>query len=159
MRERYGYLLQSQSMTNVDLRSQAGKLKFFSTHPNWAVSYIAYTKFHLPRPVLHSPGHIFTRIGEQASASFPARFYHCHQCHDKSDCHIAYMLKHDLLKTNWLGKVPQSKRKSILVLFPLSISKKNSLVWHYHWNIIIIDIQHWIRKCLTAVQPWKCTQL
>ena len=28
---------------------QAGKLKNFGTHPNWAVSYIAYTKFHLPR--------------------------------------------------------------------------------------------------------------
>ena len=35
-------------------------------------SHIAYTKFHLPRPVFHSPGQIFTRIGEQVSASFPA---------------------------------------------------------------------------------------
>ena len=51
---------------------QAVKLKFFGTRPNWAVCYIAYTKFHLPRPVLHSPGHIFTPIGEWASASFPA---------------------------------------------------------------------------------------
>ena len=51
---------------------QAGKLKFFGTWPNWVVSYIAYTKFHLPRPVFHSPGQIFTRIGERASASFPA---------------------------------------------------------------------------------------
>ena len=34
--------------------TQAGKLKFFGTHPNWAVSYIACTKFHLPRPVFHS---------------------------------------------------------------------------------------------------------
>ena len=31
-----------------------------------------YTKFHLPRPVFHSPGQIFTRIGEWVSASFPA---------------------------------------------------------------------------------------
>ena len=31
-----------------------------------------YTKFHSPRPVFHSPGQIFTRIGERASASFPA---------------------------------------------------------------------------------------
>ena len=51
---------------------QAEKLNFFGTHPNWAVSYIAYTKFHLPRPVFHSPGQSFTRIGERASASFPA---------------------------------------------------------------------------------------
>ena len=51
---------------------QAGKLKFFGTRPNWAVSYIAYTKFHLPRPVLHLPSYIFTRIGEQVSTSFPA---------------------------------------------------------------------------------------
>ena len=51
---------------------QAGKLKFFGTLPNWVVSYIAYTKFHSPSPVFHSPNQIFTRIGEQASASFPA---------------------------------------------------------------------------------------
>ena len=51
---------------------QAGKLKIFGTHPNWAVSYIAYTKFHSPRPVFHSPDQIFTHIGERASASFPA---------------------------------------------------------------------------------------
>ena len=70
--------------------SQAGKLKFFGTRPNWVVSYIAYTKFHSPRPVFHSPGQIFTRIGERASASFPAWFrsgypmisilYHCCCC-------------------------------------------------------------------------------
>ena len=29
--------------------------------------YIAYTKFHSPRPVFYSPGQIFTRIGERAS--------------------------------------------------------------------------------------------
>ena len=57
-------------MFNVDL--QAVKLKFFGTRPNWVVSYIAYTKFHSPRLVFHSPGQIFTRIGERASASFPA---------------------------------------------------------------------------------------
>ena len=58
-----------ESSRNV---SQAGKLKFFGTRPNWVVSYIAYTKFHSPRPVFHSPGKIFTRIGERASASFTA---------------------------------------------------------------------------------------
>ena len=60
--------------------NQAGKLKFFGTRPNWAVSYIAYTKFHLPRPVFHSPNQIFTRIAERASASFPAWkcFSKCH---------------------------------------------------------------------------------
>ena len=47
-------------------QTQAGKLKFFGTRPNWAVSYIAYTKFPLPRPVLHLPGQIFTGIGEWA---------------------------------------------------------------------------------------------
>ena len=51
---------------------QAGKLKNFSTRPNWVVSYIAYTKFHSPSPVFHTPDQIFTRIGERASASFPA---------------------------------------------------------------------------------------
>ena len=51
---------------------QARKLNFFGTRPKWVVSCIAFTKFHLPRPVFHSPGQIFTRIGERASASFPA---------------------------------------------------------------------------------------
>ena len=51
---------------------QAGKLKIFGTRPNWVVAYIAYTKFHSPRPVFHSPGQIFTRIGERASISFPS---------------------------------------------------------------------------------------
>ena len=49
---------------------QAEKLNFFGTRPNWAVSYIAYTKFHLP-------GQIFTRIGERASTSFPACYVGC----------------------------------------------------------------------------------
>ena len=53
---------------------QAGKLKLFGTRPNWVVSYIAYIKFHSPRPVFRSPGQIFTRIGERASANFPACF-------------------------------------------------------------------------------------
>ena len=44
------------------LIKQAGKLKFFGTHPNWVVSYIYYTKFHSPRPIFHSPVQIFTRI-------------------------------------------------------------------------------------------------
>ena len=51
---------------------QAVKIKIFGTRSNWAVSYIAYTKFHSCRPVFHSPVQIFTHIGEQASASFPA---------------------------------------------------------------------------------------
>ena len=34
--------------------------------------YIAYPKFHSPRPVFHSPSQISTHIGEQPSASFPA---------------------------------------------------------------------------------------
>ena len=50
--------------------TQAGKQKIFGTRPNWAVSYIAYTKFNLPRPLSHLPGQIFNRIGERAS--FPA---------------------------------------------------------------------------------------
>ena len=45
--------------------NQAGKLKIFGTRPNWVVSYIAYTKFHSPSPVFHSPDQIFTRIGER----------------------------------------------------------------------------------------------
>ena len=55
---------------------QAGKLNFFGTHPNWAFSYIAYTKFPLPRPVFHLPSQIFTRIGGRASTSFPAMGRH-----------------------------------------------------------------------------------
>ena len=43
----------------------------FGIHPNWVVSYIAYTKFHSPRPVFHLPGQIFTHIGERVSTSFP----------------------------------------------------------------------------------------
>ena len=58
------------SCTNPSL--QAGKQKIFGTRPNCVVSNIAYTKFHSPRLVFHSPGQIFTRIGERASASFPA---------------------------------------------------------------------------------------
>ena len=53
-------------------RSQAGKLNFFGTRSKWVVSYIAYTKFHSPRPVFHSADQIFTRIVERASASFSA---------------------------------------------------------------------------------------
>ena len=59
-------------MTPLRESQQAGKLKFFGTRPNWVVSYVAYTKFHSPRPVFHLPGKIFTRIGERGSASFPA---------------------------------------------------------------------------------------
>ena len=58
-------------MANLKL-TQAGKLIYFGTCPNWVVSYIAYTKFHSPRPVFHSPGQIFTRNGGWASASFLA---------------------------------------------------------------------------------------
>ena len=54
---------------------QAGKLKNFGTRRNWVVSYIAYATLHSPRPVYHMPGQIFTRIGERASASFPACGY------------------------------------------------------------------------------------
>ena len=46
--------------------------EIFGTHQNRAVSYIAYTKFHLPRPVIHSPSQIFACIGERPGASFPA---------------------------------------------------------------------------------------
>ena len=64
------------SVTEITLKitylRQAGKLKFFGACPNWVVSYIAYTKFHSPRPVFHLPDQIFTRIGERASASVPA---------------------------------------------------------------------------------------
>ena len=59
-------------ISSSSVTAQAGKLKFFGTHPNWVVSYIAYIKFHSPRPIFHSPGQIFTRIGERSSTSFPA---------------------------------------------------------------------------------------
>ena len=52
--------------------------KIFWHSPNWVVSYIAYTKFHLPRPVSHSPGQIFIRIGERVSASFQPAFRKMH---------------------------------------------------------------------------------
>ena len=58
-------------ISSSSVTAQAGKLKFFGTHPNRVVSYIAYTKFHSPRPIFHSPGQIFTRIGERASTSLP----------------------------------------------------------------------------------------
>ena len=69
--------------------TQAGKLKNFGALPNWAVSYIACTKFHLPRPVIHSPGHIFTRIGERTSPSFPAW---CNIVWNKVWCFCAWCL-------------------------------------------------------------------
>ena len=50
-------------VTRPNIEKQAGKLTVFGTCPNWVVSYIAYTKFHSPRPVFHSPGQIFTCIG------------------------------------------------------------------------------------------------
>ena len=62
----------SHKATDPYHKSRLGNLRFFGTRPNWAVSYIAYTKFHLPKPVFDSPDQIYTRIGEQASASFPA---------------------------------------------------------------------------------------
>ena len=73
---KFEYTKSSGDVTDVSKHHnaciQAGKLKIFGTHPNWVVSYIAYTKFHSPSPVFHLPHQIFTRIGERASASFPA---------------------------------------------------------------------------------------
>ena len=66
------HILQEVISLIMFIKGQAGKLNFFGTRPNWAVSYIAYTKFHFPRPFFHSPSQIFTHIGERASASFPA---------------------------------------------------------------------------------------
>ena len=54
------------------MQLQPGKLKIFGTRPNWVDSYVAYTKFHLPRLVFYSSGQIVTHIGERASTSFPA---------------------------------------------------------------------------------------
>ena len=65
-------VIKDMQMNKFDINLQAGKLNIFGTCLNWVVSYIAFTKFHSPRPVFHSPGQIFTRIGERASASFPA---------------------------------------------------------------------------------------
>ena len=70
--------LGNKSLFELKLPQQAGKLTFFGTRPNWVVSCIAYTNFHSPRPVFHSPGQIFTRIGERASGSFPACPDLCH---------------------------------------------------------------------------------
>ena len=44
---------------------------------------LAYTKFHSPRPVFHSPDQIFTRIGEGASGSFPACNYYCNRYYQR----------------------------------------------------------------------------
>ena len=57
-------------VVDIYRRGQAEKLKIFGTHPSWAVSCLAYTKFHLPRPVFHSPNQIFTHNGERVSASW-----------------------------------------------------------------------------------------
>ena len=67
-------ILQSSTSCSSFIALQAGKLKFFGIRPSWVVSHIAYTKFHSPRPVFHSPGQIFTCIGERTRASFPACF-------------------------------------------------------------------------------------
>ena len=82
-------------------------LKNFGTRPNWAVSYIAYTKFHLPRPVFHSPGQIFTRIGERASTSFQACLHAFRQLDitwanvDSDLCHHMVLLGHNELIPSW----------------------------------------------------------
>ena len=56
---------------------QAGKLKNFWHSPELgSLLYSLYTIL-LPRPVVHSPGQIFTRIGERASATFPACMSTC----------------------------------------------------------------------------------
>ena len=67
-----GFTVVMHVYCQVSMDQQAGKQNFFGTRPNWVVSYIAYTKFHSHRPVFHSPGQNFTRIGERASARFPA---------------------------------------------------------------------------------------
>ena len=41
---------------------QCGKLNFWSTRPKTDAPYMFYTKFHLPRPVFHSPSSKCTRI-------------------------------------------------------------------------------------------------
>ena len=60
------------NVTRLGWWSVGWKLKNYGTRPNWVVSYIAHTKFYSRRPVFHSSGQTFTRIGERASASFPA---------------------------------------------------------------------------------------
>ena len=58
--------------TKYGLITTGLEIKNFWHLPDWVVAYITYTKFHSPRPVFHSPGQIFTHIGERASISFPA---------------------------------------------------------------------------------------
>ena len=67
-----GNLLVTSGFHSQRACDQAGKLKFFGTRPNWVVSFIAYTKFHSPRPVFQSPGQIFTCIGQWVSTTFLA---------------------------------------------------------------------------------------
>ena len=98
--------------------TQAGKLKIFGTRPNWAVSYIAFTKFHLPRPVFHSPSQIFTRIGERASTSFPA-------------------CTHWMLFKTWIAYWAWSVCAFVLFLFTSWIVELNSL-WLSHRELLIV---------------------
>ena len=49
---------------------QCGKPNFLSTRPETDVTYMFYTKFHLPKPIFYSPSSKCTRIGERASVSF-----------------------------------------------------------------------------------------
>ena len=52
---------------------QCGKLNLWGTHPKTYVLYMFYTKFHSLWSIFYSPSPKCTRIGEQASISFP----HC----------------------------------------------------------------------------------
>ena len=53
------------------LTNAVWETKFWSTRPKTDVPYMFYTKFHLPRPIFYLPSSNCTRIGEQASVSFP----------------------------------------------------------------------------------------
>ena len=125
-----------QAIGNIQCfwRFQARKLKFFGTRPKWVVSYIAYTKFHLPRPVFHSPGQIFTRIGEQASASFPAWFF------VQTEWLVAWW--HQAISSTSVGL---SLVKSIVIHL--------KAISHFQREILQISIKKWFWNYTSTIQP------
>ena len=72
----YCSLLPSDNVIGWNTKmTQVGKLKNFGTRPNWAVSYITYTKFHLPRPVFHSTDSSTSFPDCDVKSEFKCKFY------------------------------------------------------------------------------------
>ena len=116
---------------------QCGKLNFWSTRPKTDARYIFYTKFHLTRPIFHSPSSKCTRIGKRASDSLP-------------DC--PYISLIFLLRVFLVGKVGESVslcfHPTMGILVPSRMGVRD--VWKIRTTMIksheSLYLTHWLRQ-------------